>query len=215
MPAPGPARAGAARARPARRPLAVLQQKEAVAEGRAIMERPWPSSHARFKPSSEPISSTWKPAAAARKNRSARPSASSPPTSRWVAVFQPRRNACDERHHHAIRPRQAGILVAECQRGFVAVMPVGDQQFLVRHQLPNARGVGHPPHAMDRAILVRDVGNRRQRRRLIQQRVDRAIGVGIQLKSCPQCACVWRSSSSRSFFGPESVCSWRCTTPAE
>ena len=93
----------------------------------------------------------------------------------------------DERHHHTIRARQTGVLVAERQRGFVAVMPVGDQQFLVRHQLLDdaAHGIGHPPHAVDRAVLVRDLRYRRQRRRLIQQRVDGAFGIGIQHEDLP------------------------------
>ena len=64
-------------------------------------------------------------------------------------------------------------------------MPVGDEQFLVRHQLPDARGVGHPPHGVDRAVLIRYRGNRRVFGRFIQQRVDGASGVGIQHEELP------------------------------
>jgi len=100
--------------------LAVLQQKQAAADGRAddtavrtFFPRP-------FQRVERADSSIWKPAAAARKNRSANLS-SSPLTSRCVAsILQPRRMHIDERHHHAISARQAGVLVAECQRGFVA-----------------------------------------------------------------------------------------------
>ena len=45
----------------------------------------------------------------------------------------------DERHHDAVRARQAGVLVAEGQRGFVAVMAVGDQQLLVAPSAPGWR----------------------------------------------------------------------------
>ena len=77
-------------------------------------------------------------------------------------------------------PGSAGILVAEGQRGLVAVVAVGDQQLLVRHQLLDARRVGDLPEAVHGAVLVGDLGQRRGCGRLVEQRVDGAVGVGVQ-----------------------------------
>ena len=63
-----------------------------------------------------------------------------PLTSRCVArILQAGRMHIDEGHHHAIGAGQVGILVAESQGGLVAMVAVGDHQFLVRHQLLDAR----------------------------------------------------------------------------
>ena len=72
--------------------------------------------------------------------------------------LQPWRMHVDERHHHVLRRRVAGIFVAIGQRSLVAMMAVGDQQFLRRHQLLNPRDVrgasviGHS--AMHGAVIV-------------------------------------------------------------
>jgi len=48
-----------------------------------------------------------------------------------------------------------------------------------------ARGVVHPPHGVDRAVLIGDRGNRCGFGGLIEQRVDGALGVGIQHEELP------------------------------
>ena len=101
-----------------------------------MMVRSPDSSQALFRRSSESISSTWKMPAALRRNSSGKPSGGK---AVHQAVggqdLQARRVHVDEGHHHAVGAGQVRVLVAECQRGLVAVMAVGDQQLLVRHQL--------------------------------------------------------------------------------
>ena len=73
----------------------------------------------------------------------------------------------------AVEPR---ILVAERQRGFVAMVAVGNQQLLVGHpclQSLQARRVGDAPQPVRRAVLVRDRGHGHTLRCLVQQRVHR------------------------------------------
>ena len=97
--------------------------------------------------------------------------------------LQPRRMHVHERHHDAVRAGQVGILVAESQRSFIAVMPVGDEQFLVRHQLPDARntaGVRDLPKRMARAVLVGDIAGGLRLRGFVQQTVDLTRRVGVQ-----------------------------------
>jgi hypothetical protein len=131
--------------------------------------------------------------------------------------LEARRMHVHESHHHFLAHPSASILVAKRQRGFVAMMPIGDQQLLVRHQRLNARD-----HAGSEIFQTRCVTPYSSSRHmsgaavaaLIEHPIDRQLGSGYSMKICPKCARVWRSNSMRSFFGPESVCSWRWTTPA-
>ena len=66
------------------------------------------------------------------------------------------------------------------------MMPVGDQQLLVGHQLLHARRIGDLPDAVPRAVFVRDLRDRRGLRRLVEQRVDRAGRVRIQHEELPE-----------------------------
>ena len=86
----------------------------------------------------------------------------------------------DERHHDPVRARQAGILVAERQRGFVAVVAIGDEQLLIAHEPLDLSGVRAFPNAVDGAVLVFDFGQRRGAGRLVEQRVHRAGRVRIE-----------------------------------
>ena len=51
--------------------------------------------------------------------------------------LQPRRMHVHKSHHDFFGILQSRILVAKRQRGLVAMMPIGDQQLLVRHQRLN------------------------------------------------------------------------------
>ena len=66
------------------------------------------------------------------------------------------------------------------------MMPVGDQQLLVGHQLLDARRIGDLPDAMPGAVFIRDDRDRRGFRRLVEQRVNRAGRVRIQHKELPE-----------------------------
>ena len=101
-----------------------------------MMVRSPDSAQARLRRSSESISSTSKSCAAL-----ARKSAVAYAAHQAVGGqnLQARRVHVDEGHHDAVGAGQAGIFVAEGQGGFVAMVAIGDQQLLVRHQLLNAR----------------------------------------------------------------------------
>ena len=83
-------------------------------------------------------------------------------------------------------PGSFGFSLAERQRGLVAMVAVGDQQLLVRHQLLHARRVRDLPDAVDRAVLVGDLGDGSGLRGLVEQRVDRARRVGVQHEELPE-----------------------------
>ena len=123
--------------------------------------------------------------------------------------LQARRMHVDEGHHHPVRAGQPRVLLAERQRRFIAVMAVGDQQLLVAHQLLDAAGAGDLPHPVHRAVLVHHLGQRRPCAASSSRPSMAPAGSGYSMKIWPKCACVARSNSSRSFFGPESVCSCR------
>ncbi len=86
----------------------------------------------------------------------------------------------DEGHHDAPGAGEIGVFLAECQRGFVAVVAVGDEQLLVRHQLADALAAGNLPHAVYGAVLVGHLGQRRRPGGFIEQGVHGAGGVGIE-----------------------------------
>ena len=76
----------------------------------------------------------------------------------------------DERHHRGfvgrIGDRLAGArsgLIAEIQRGFIAVMAIGDHQLLIRHRLLDCRDpfwLGNRPQAVDHAVFIGQLRDR-------------------------------------------------------
>ena len=86
----------------------------------------------------------------------------------------------DEGHDHAAGAGEVRVVAAEGHGGFVAVVAVGDEQFLVRHELLDLGGGADLPHAVDGAVLVGDFGDGRRGGGLIEQGVDGAGRVGIE-----------------------------------
>ena len=77
-------------------------------------------------------------------------------------------------------PGEVRVVAPEGHGGLVAVVAVGDEQLLVRHQLLDLRGGADLPHAVDGAVLVGDFGDGRRGGGLIEQGVDGAGRVGVQ-----------------------------------
>ncbi len=80
----------------------------------------------------------------------------------------------DEGHDHAAGAGEGRVVAPEGHGGLVAVVAVGDEQFLVRHQLLDLRVGADLPHAVDGAVLVGDFGDGRRSGGLIEQGVDGA-----------------------------------------
>jgi len=80
-----------------------------------------------------------------------------------------------------VRAAAENLQRAYRERGFVTVVPVGNQQLLVRHQRLNAAGAasGDLPHAVNHAVFVGDLGKRRRRGRGIEQRIHRGNAKNI------------------------------------
>ena len=56
--------------------------------------------------------------------------------------FQARRVHVDKRHHHFLGVFETRVVFLESQRRLVAMMPIGDEQLLIGHQLLNAADYG-------------------------------------------------------------------------
>ena len=94
-----------------------------------------------------------------------------------------RRVHVDEGHHHVLGGRIGGMLIAIGERGFVAMMTVGDQELHRRHHLPDAGHAGrisNGPQAVPRSILIGHIHQRSAPRRQIQFAVDGALAIRIQ-----------------------------------
>src|SRR6266849_4818805 len=89
----------------------------------------------------------------------------------------------DERHHDFRRVFASRILVAKRERGLVAMMTIGDEQFLIGHQSPDsgdASWIGDTPESMLGAILVGYGGVGRPFRDLVEHAIDLALRIGIE-----------------------------------
>src|SRR5579871_1458350 len=100
--------------------------------------------------------------------------------------LQPRRVHVDECHHYAIGSRQAWVLITEGKGRLVTMMAVGDQQFLVGHQCLHRRRIHNLPEAMDPAVLVGDLRQRRAGSRLVEYAIAGALAVRIQHEQLPE-----------------------------
>ena len=79
-----------------------------------------------------------------------------------------------------LAPGRLRVVALEGHGGLIAVVAVGDEQLLVRHQLLDCCRGADLPHAVDGAVLVGDLGDGRRGGGLIEQRVDGARGVRVQ-----------------------------------
>jgi hypothetical protein len=135
----------------------------------------------------------------------------------WNVAHQPmgRENAesgrvhVDERHGHAVRAGDAGIFVAKRDGGLIAMVAVGNQQLLIAHERLDLLAARDAPHAMDYAVLVGDLGERRFGSGGVEQSVDGARRIGIKHEDLFKLGPRVARSCMRSTLGPESVFSWR------
>ena len=96
----------------------------------------------------------------------------------------------EKRHHHffvgcvKVAVRSAGsTLIAVGNGGFVAMVTVGDDQFAIRHGLPDASdhaGIENGPEAMHNVVFVARLDWRGGRSCRSQQLIHAPVRVGVQ-----------------------------------